>query len=151
MKPKSKDTAWPPAGVRDLKPDIPVSDKADRVRFPILREALSQRAEPPPVSRQAVARAGKTEHVSKGMCDNVLSPTEFVRYRETWIGAVLQRERREYNGHRIGDLLTVVLLIDRHGKPMQRRIVMKIDAHWTMPFDVIDTSDVNPDWWRIPP
>ncbi len=40
MKTKSKDTAWPPVGVRDLKPDVPVRDKADRRRYPSLREAL---------------------------------------------------------------------------------------------------------------
>ena len=34
------DTAWPPAGVRDLRPDVPVSARADHVRFPTLREAL---------------------------------------------------------------------------------------------------------------
>jgi hypothetical protein len=34
------DTAWPPAGVRDLKPDIPVNNRADHVRFPTLRDAL---------------------------------------------------------------------------------------------------------------
>lgn len=37
------DTAWPPAGVRDLRPDVPVSDRADQVRFPILREALGRK------------------------------------------------------------------------------------------------------------
>jgi len=36
------DAAWPPAGVRDLKPDIPVNNRADRVRFPTLREALER-------------------------------------------------------------------------------------------------------------
>jgi hypothetical protein len=36
------DTAWPPAGVRDLKPDIPVNSRADRVGFPTLREALER-------------------------------------------------------------------------------------------------------------
>lgn len=36
------DTAWPPAGIRDLKPDIPISDSADHVRFPTLREALKR-------------------------------------------------------------------------------------------------------------
>lgn len=38
----SKDTAWPPAGVRDLKPDVSVSDKADHVRFATVREALER-------------------------------------------------------------------------------------------------------------
>ena len=37
------DTAWPPAGVRDLKPDVPVSNRADHVRFPTLREALGRK------------------------------------------------------------------------------------------------------------
>lgn len=44
MSPKfsRKDEAWPPAGVRDLKPDVPVKSKADPVQFPILREALER-------------------------------------------------------------------------------------------------------------
>ena len=37
------DTTWPPARVRDLKPDVPVSDKADQVRFPTLRGALERK------------------------------------------------------------------------------------------------------------
>lgn len=88
--------------------------------------------------------------VSKDVRDSDLPPTEFVRahYRSAWVGAVLRREAREHNGHRIGDLLTVVLVADRHGKPMQRRIVMSIDASWTTPA-TFDASGVNPDWWVI--
>lgn len=41
------DTTWPPAGVRDLKPDVPVNDRADRVRFPTLREALERKGPQP--------------------------------------------------------------------------------------------------------
>lgn len=41
MKTRSKDTAWPPAGVRDLTPDSPVSAKPDRQKFPTLRRALT--------------------------------------------------------------------------------------------------------------
>ncbi len=90
-------------------------------------------------------------HVSKGVRTSAIPPTEFVRahYRSTWVGAVLRREEREYNGRRIGDLLTVVLVADRRGNPMQRRIVMRIDASWTTPA-VFDASTVNPDWWEIP-
>lgn len=39
---KLQDVAWPPTGVRDLKPDALVSNSADRVRFPILRDALQR-------------------------------------------------------------------------------------------------------------
>lgn len=39
-----KDADWPPAGVRDLKPDVPIGDKPDRVRFPTLRQALERAA-----------------------------------------------------------------------------------------------------------
>lgn len=90
-------------------------------------------------------------HVSKGVRDSARPPSEFVRahYRSAWVGAVLRREEREYNGRRIGDLLTVVLVADRHGKPMQRRIVMSIDASWTTPV-TFDATAVNPDWWVIP-
>lgn len=90
-------------------------------------------------------------HVSKGVSDSELPPTEFVRahYRSAWIGAVLRREEREYNGRRIGDLLTVVLVADRRGNPMQRRIMMSIDASWTTP-TTFDASSVNPDWWKLP-
>jgi hypothetical protein len=90
--------------------------------------------------------------VSKSVSDCAAPPTEFVRshYRSTWIGAVLRRERREYDGRRIGDLLTVVLLIDRHGNRMQRRIVMTIDAAHTQLVSPVDVSWVNVDWWRLP-
>jgi len=82
---------------------------------------------------------------------SALPPTEFVRshYRSTWTGAVLRRERREYDGRRIGDLLTVVLVLDRRGNPMRRRVVMTLDASWTVPAAPIDVSGCNPDWWRI--
>ena len=36
------DTTWPPTGVRDLKPDVPVRDRPDHVRFPTLRAALER-------------------------------------------------------------------------------------------------------------
>lgn len=89
--------------------------------------------------------------VQKGASDSALPPTEFVRshYRSTWTGAVLRRERREYDGRRIGDLLTVVLVLDRHGNPMRRRIVATIDASWTTAIAALDVSGINPDWWRI--
>jgi hypothetical protein len=79
-------------------------------------------------------------------------PTEFVRsrYRSPWIGAVLRHESRRHRSQRLGDLLTIVLLIDRHGAPMERRIVMKLDEHWTTPAQAIDVSHVNPDWWKLP-
>lgn len=35
-----KDTAWPPLEVRALRADVPISNKADHVRFPTLRDAL---------------------------------------------------------------------------------------------------------------
>ena len=89
--------------------------------------------------------------VKKGSCDSAVPPTEFVRchYRSTWTAAVLRRERREYDGRAIGDLLTVVLVLDRRGNPMRRRIVATIDESWTTPVQPIDVSDVNPDWWRM--
>ena len=89
--------------------------------------------------------------VRKSEKTSALPPTEFVRshYRSTWTGAVLRRVEREHDGRRIGDLLTVVLVRDRHGKPMQRRIVTTIDASWTTPVE-FDAAAVNPDWWRIP-
>jgi len=52
------DTAWPPAGVRDLKPDVPVSDRSDHVRFPILREALVRKT-----VEEAAPRATPTAQV----------------------------------------------------------------------------------------
>lgn len=90
--------------------------------------------------------------VSKGVDTSAAPPTEFVRshYSSTWTGAVLRRERREYNGKRIGDLLTIVIMLDRRGNPMRRRIVTTIDASWTTPIAPIDISGMNPDWWRIP-
>ena len=89
--------------------------------------------------------------VQKGATDSDLPPTEFVRsrYRSTWTGAVLRRERREYDGRRIGDLLTVVIVLDRRGNPMRRRVVATIDASWTVPTEAVDVSGYNPDWWRI--
>lgn len=36
------DNAWPPAGVRDLKPDVPVSSRIEYARFPTLREAIER-------------------------------------------------------------------------------------------------------------
>ena len=45
------DTAWPPAGVRDLKPDVSVSDRTDHVRFPILREAPERKTPKVPAPR----------------------------------------------------------------------------------------------------
>jgi outer membrane biosynthesis protein TonB len=47
------DTAWPPAGVRDLKPDVPVRDSADRCRFPTLRGALERVPVPIPLATPA--------------------------------------------------------------------------------------------------
>jgi len=52
------DTTWPPAGVRDLKPEFPVRDSADRVRFPTVREAFSR------VKMQAPTRAQDIPDVS---------------------------------------------------------------------------------------
>lgn len=77
-------------------------------------------------------------------------PTEFVRsrYRSPWIGGVLRREKRRQQGTRIGDLLTIVILIDRHGKPMERRIVVQLDEHWTATTAPVDVAHVNPDWWN---
>lgn len=37
-----KDTAWPPLEVRALRADVPISNKADHVRFPTLRDALER-------------------------------------------------------------------------------------------------------------
>ncbi len=37
-----KDASWPPTGVRDLKPDVLIGDKPDRVRFPTLRQAFEK-------------------------------------------------------------------------------------------------------------
>jgi hypothetical protein len=39
---KFQDAAWPPTGVRDLKPDSPVGNKAERLRFPTLKEAIKR-------------------------------------------------------------------------------------------------------------
>jgi len=39
-KSSSKDVAWPPTGVQDLKPDIRVETKTAHGRFPTLRAAL---------------------------------------------------------------------------------------------------------------
>jgi hypothetical protein len=91
--------------------------------------------------------------VKRRTTDSAVPPAEFVRshYRSTWTGAVLRRERREYDGRRIGDLLTVVIVLDRRGNPMRRKIVTTIDASWTTPVSPgVDVSAVNPDWWRIP-
>src|SRR6478672_2052318 len=59
------DTAWPPAGVRDLKPDIPVNNRADRVRFPTLREALE---------REGLKQAPPTTQISSVMLAQQLVP-----------------------------------------------------------------------------
>jgi hypothetical protein len=56
------DTAWPPSGVRDLKPDVPVNDRADHVRFPTLREALVRKT-----AEKAAPRASSTSQVSSDM------------------------------------------------------------------------------------
>lgn len=42
MKRQPKNTARTPAGVCDLRPDCPVSDKPDAVRFPVIRAALQK-------------------------------------------------------------------------------------------------------------
>ena len=90
--------------------------------------------------------------VIKGVSDSSIPPTEFVRshYRAAWTGVVLRRVHREYKGRRIGDLLTVVLVLDRHDNPMPRKIVRTIDENWTTPTGPIDIAAMNPDWWRIP-
>lgn len=85
------------------------------------------------------------------MRDSKLPPTEFVRshFRSTWTGAVLRREEREYNGQRASDLLTVVLVLDRHGNPMKRKILRTIAESWTTPVQLKNDIWVNPDWWKI--
>lgn len=102
-----------------------------------------------PLAREGSVSSRGLVHKSTRDAD---APTEFVRshYRSAWTGAVLRRMRREYDGQRIGDLLTIVLVLDRRGNPMRRKIVTTLDAHWTTPVTV-DTSWVNPDWWRILP
>jgi hypothetical protein len=88
--------------------------------------------------------------VHKGTRVAAVPPTEFVRshFHATWVGAVLRRDRYEYNGKRF-DSLTVVLLVDRHGNRMSRKIVKTLSERWTTPIGPVDTSWVNPDWWRI--
>lgn len=90
--------------------------------------------------------------VTKSVC-SAFPPVEFVqpcRYRVPWVGAVLKRETREYRGRRIGDLLTVVLLLDHNGKPMRRRVLQTLDESWTTLVASPDLSTVNVDWLRLP-
>ena len=89
--------------------------------------------------------------VHKREWQSPVPPTKFVRshYRSTWTGAVLRRIAREHDGRRIGDLLTVVIVLDGHGNRPRRKIVQTIDASWTTPAIDVDVSWVNPDWWRI--
>jgi hypothetical protein len=59
------DTAWPPAGVRDLKPDIPVNNRAEHVRFPTLRDALE---------REVLKQAAPTTQISLATLTQQLMP-----------------------------------------------------------------------------
>jgi hypothetical protein len=80
---------------------------------------------------------------------------EFVRshYRAPWKGVVLTREKRTRGGRfgRIDDLLTVLVLVDRHGNPMRKRHVATLSASWTTPCDAFDVSWVPKNWGLQPP
>lgn len=68
------------------------------------------------------------------------------RYRSPWRGMVLAREARKGRG----DLLTVVILLDKNGMPMRRRRIAYLDEHWITEHSEIDLSRYNPDWFRLP-
>lgn len=79
---------------------------------------------------------------------NTTAKPEFVRssFRSRWRGLVLDREKRKG----AGALLTIVILVDQHGNRMRRRILTRLDEHWTTRCEPIDLSQVNPDW-LVPP
>jgi hypothetical protein len=60
------------------------------------------------------------------------------RFRADWKGVVL--DRRE-------DICLVLILIDRHGNPMKRRIIRTLNMDWLVDTGAqADLSSVNPDW-----
>jgi hypothetical protein len=54
------------------------------------------------------------------------------RYRAPWKGIVQKVEKRKRDGKVIGDLVTVLLTHDRHGKPFasNKRQTKVYDEHW---------------------
>lgn len=79
----------------------------------------------------------------------------FVRsnYRAPWTGVIIGRIQRKpltLNGttYKLNDLCQVLVIIDRHGNRMTRRVVCVLDAGYLVEVDGLDLSQVNPDWLK---
>lgn len=75
---------------------------------------------------------------------------EFVksRYRAPWVGVVLNEEKVRRDGQR-GRIITCLLIQDRHGRPLVKRTIMRLDEAWTVPHSPVDVSRINPDWFHL--
>jgi hypothetical protein len=65
-------------------------------------------------------------------------------YRSRWKGVVIATDKLSAHG----DLLTIVILLDRTGKPMRKRTIMRLNEHWVKACEPIDLNAVNPDWLK---
>lgn len=74
-----------------------------------------------------------------------MAKLEFVKshYNAPWRGVIVDREKRK----KCGDLLFILVLVDRHGNEMKKRTTAVLDESWTTKCDPIDLSEFNPDWF----
>jgi hypothetical protein len=72
---------------------------------------------------------------------------EFVQshYRSRWKGVILAREKRKDHG----DLLTILILLDRTNNPVRRRMLTRLNERWTTACSAIDVTSINPDWFKL--
>lgn len=64
-------------------------------------------------------------------------------YNAPWRGVIVDREKRK----NCGDLLFILVLLDRHGNKPKKRITAVLDENWTTECEPIDLSEYNPDWF----
>lgn len=71
-------------------------------------------------------------------------------YRAPWKGVVLNVAKRTRGGRfgKISDLLTILVLVDRHGNHMRNRMVVAMDGSWTKDILEFDISWVPAIWFE---
>ena len=56
------------------------------------------------------------------------------RYKAPWKGIVLSVEKRTKHQTTKSDLLTVRIIVDKHGKVLKRRMITTLDESWLDPY-----------------
>lgn len=70
----------------------------------------------------------------------------FIRchYRSRWEGMVIDWQKRKD----IAPLFLVMVLRDKNGAVPRKRMFKLLDASWAEAINKIDTSGINPDWFK---